>query len=167
MAGRSIIVCSWATTGAFVVTIVPDALGLHALDTPASVLALALFLVSLPIWLYAFGLGVVRSGRGDDVGVGGLFFLSGSAPSDVRRQLFGSLALALVVGVATAVANAFAVLEPMLPLALMGLWAARHGTFPPRPVNERATGTTRERPGAARPGTARPHRARSQGEGAA
>jgi hypothetical protein len=25
-------------------------------------------------------------------------------------------------------------LVPMLPLGLIGLWGARHGTFPPRPT---------------------------------
>ena len=136
---------SWATLALFVVTVVPDASGLHSLDGVASGVALGLFLISLPIWLYAFGLAVVRSARGDEIGVGSLFFLVGSAPSDVRRWLFGALGLALVVGLATAWANAFAVLEPMLPLALVGLWSARHGTFPPRdltvrvPTNARRT----------------------------
>ena len=122
------------TLGAFVVTIVPDAAGLHSFDKPAAWVALGLFLVSLPIWCYAFGLGVVRSARGDDVTVGNLFFLVGSAPDDVRRRLFAALAASVVVAAATAWANAFAALEPMLPLALLPLWAARHGTFPARPT---------------------------------
>jgi hypothetical protein len=132
VAGRSIVVVSWATLALFVVTIVPDASGGHVLDGVASGVALTLFLISLPIWPYAFGLAVVRSARGDEIGVGSLFFLMGSAPSDVRRRLFAALGVSLVVACATAWANAFAVLEPMLPLALVGLWGARHGTFPPR-----------------------------------
>jgi hypothetical protein len=100
-----------------------------------------LFLISLPIWLYGFGLAVVRSARGDEIGVASLFFLAGSAPSDVRRWLFGALGLSLVVAFATAWANAFAVLEPMLPLALVGLWGARHGTFPPRDLAVRVPAT--------------------------
>ncbi len=143
MIGRSIVVGSWATLGLFVVTVVPDAFGLHALDGVASGVALTLFLVSLPIWLYAFGLAVVRSGRGDDIGVGSLFFLVGSAPSDVRRWLFGALGLSIVVALATAWANAFAALEPMLPLALVGLWSARHGTFPARDLTVRVPATAR------------------------
>ena len=149
MAGRSIVVVSWATLALFVVTIVPDASGGHALDGVASCVALTLFLISLPIWLYAFGLAVVRSARGDEIGVGSLFFLMGSAPSDVRRRLFGALGLSLVVACATAWANAFAVLEPMLPLALVGLWGARHGTFPPRDPALRVPPTARR--------TAAPH----------
>jgi hypothetical protein len=133
MSGRSIVLASWVTLGLFVVTVVPDAAGLHAFDGLASVVALGLFLVSLPIWCYAFGLAVVRSARGDDVTVGNLFFLAGSAPDDVRRPLLAVVAVSVVVAAATAWANPFAALEPMLPLALLPLWGARHGTFPARP----------------------------------
>jgi hypothetical protein len=134
VSGRSIVFASWVTLGVFVVTIVPDAAGLHAFDGLASVVALGLFLVSLPIWCYAFGLAVVRSARGDDVTVGNLFFLAGSAPDDVRRPLLAVVALSAVVAAATAWANAFAVLEPMMPLALLPLWGARYGTFAARPT---------------------------------
>ena len=134
MSGRSIVLASWVTLGLFVVTFVPDAAGLHSLGGVASVVALGLFLVSLPIWCYAFGLAVVRSARGDDVTVGNLFFLTGSAPDDVRRQLLAVVAVSVVVAAATAWANPFAALEPLLPLALLPLWGARHGTFPARPT---------------------------------
>ncbi len=140
MQGRPIVIAAWVTLALFVVTIVPDAAGLGAFDGVSAGVALALFLVSLPIWLYAFGLAIVRSARGDDIGVANLFFLHGSAPPDVRRHLFAALGLSLVVAFATAWANAFAVLEPMLPLALLGLWGARHGTFPAREVASGAHG---------------------------
>jgi hypothetical protein len=130
--GRSIVLASYITLGVFVVTIVPDAAGLHAFDGLASVTALGLFLGSLPIWCYAFGLALVRSSRGDDVTVPNLFFLTGSAPNDVRRPLLAVVAVSVVVAAATAWANAFSVLEPMLPLAFLPLWGARHGTFPAR-----------------------------------
>jgi len=134
VSGRSIILASWITLGLFAVTIVPDAAGLHAFDGLASFVALGLFLVSLPVWCYAFGLAVVRSARGDDVTVSNLFFLTGSAPDDVRRPLFAVVAVSVVIAAATAWANPFAVLEPMLPLAFLPLWGARHGTFPARPT---------------------------------
>jgi hypothetical protein len=118
----------------FVVTIVPDAAGVHAFDGLAAITALGLFLVSLPIWIYAFGLAVVRSGRGDDINVPNLFFLSGSAPSEIRRPLLVIVTLSIVVAGATAWANAFSVLEPMLPLAFLPLYGALHGTFPARPT---------------------------------
>ena len=120
------------TLGLFAATVIPDAFGLKAFDDVAAGVALTLFLASLPIWFYGFGLAVVRSSRGDDIGVGGLYFLSGSAPTDVRRWLLGALGISVVLAFGTAWANPFAVLEPMLPLALVGLWAARHGEFPVR-----------------------------------
>lgn len=125
-------VASWVALAVFMAVIVPDVVGVHALDGTAVSLSLALFLSALVIWFYAFGVAVVRSARGDDIGVGGLFFLFGTAPSNVRRWLFGALGVSVVVAFATAAGNAYAALEPMFPLALVGLWGARHGTFPPR-----------------------------------
>ena len=150
MSGRAIVVASWVTLGLFAATIVPDAAGLHALDGVAAGVALVLFLAALVIWCYAFGLAIVRSARGDDIGVGGLFFLAGSAPADVRRRLFAALGVSVVLAFATVWANAYAALEPMLPLALVGLWGARHGTFPARDVRPAVPA----------------HRARPQGGGA-
>jgi hypothetical protein len=63
-----------------------------------------------------------------------LFFLSGSAPSEIRRPLLVIVTLSIVVAGATAWANAFSVLEPMLPLAFHPLYGALHGTFPARPT---------------------------------
>ena len=141
---------SWVTLGLFAVTIVPNAAGVGALDGVAAGVALVLFLAALVIWAYAFGLAVVRSARGDDIGVGNLFFLQGSAPRDVRRWLFGALAISVVLAFATAWANAFAALEPMFPLALVGLWSARYGTFPARADANRVATKTRPQPGGAR-----------------
>ncbi len=145
-------IASWVALAVFAVVIVPDAAGLHALDGVAVGVSLALFLSALVIWLYAFGVAVVRSARGDDIGVGGLFFLFGSAPSDVRRWLFGALGASVVLAFATAAGNAYAALEPMFPLALVGLWGARHGTFPPRDDTVRPP--SQARPTRARPGGA-------------
>ena len=130
--GRSIIIGGWVAFALFALTIVPDTAGLHAFDGVSAGVALTCFLVSLPLWLYAFGLGVMRNARGENVGVGNLFFLTGSAPVHVRRQLMGVLVLSVLLAGATAWANAFAVLEPMLPFALAGLWGARHGEFAAR-----------------------------------
>jgi len=134
VSGRSIVLTSWVTFGVFVVTIVPDAAGVHAFDSLAAITALGLFLLSLPIWIYAFGLAVVRSGLGDDINVPNLFFLSGSAPNEIRRPLLLIVTLSIIVAGATAWANAFSVLEPMLPLAFLPLYGALHGTFPARPT---------------------------------
>jgi hypothetical protein len=130
--GRSIVIASWVALAVFAAVIVPDVVGIHALDGTAVGVSLGLFLSALVIWFYAFGVAIVRSARGDDIGVGGLFFLFGSAPSDVRRWLFAALGVSVVLAFATASGNAYAALEPMFPLALVGLWGARHGTFAAR-----------------------------------
>ena len=123
---------SWAADGLFAVTAVPAALGVDGLDDTAVAVALGLFGVSIPVWVYAFGLAVVRTTRGDDVVVASLFFLQGSAPRRVQLELLGALGVCVLVAAATGAANPFGVLVPMLPLGLIGLWGARHGTYPPR-----------------------------------
>ena len=65
-----------------------------------------------------------------------LYLLSGAPPA-VRTQLFGSLAVEVIVAFGTAAARPYtiaatAILAPMYALGLCGLWAARYGTFPPR-----------------------------------
>jgi hypothetical protein len=133
--GHRIVVWSWATTVAFAAIALPFAFGVSALEDVAIGVSLALFAVSLVVWVYAFGLAVVRSSRGDDISVPALFFLaSGAAPPRVRRHLLGSLAVACVIAVVTVKTDPFSALVPMLTLGFVGLWSARHGTFPARPA---------------------------------
>jgi hypothetical protein len=149
--GRRIIEVSWAANVLFAATAVPVALGLTALEPVSVVVALGLFLVSIGIWTYAFGLGLVRSARGDNVAVANLFLLQGSAPKNVKQHLFGSLALSVVIALATGFRAPAGFLVPMLPLGLAGLWAARHGTFPargstaPRPARSKVARNASER----------------------
>ena len=132
MSGRAIVRCSWAGTAVFTLTAVPAALGGDALEVAGVVTALALFGVSLPVWVYALVRAAVRTSEGDDVVVASLFLLEGPVPRAVRAHLFGSLVAAVAVAGATAVAEPFGVLMPMLPLGLVGLWGACHGKFPAR-----------------------------------
>jgi hypothetical protein len=130
--GERIIVASWAGNVVFAATAVPAALGLDALDTAAIVTELVLFMISIVVWMWAFGVAMVRSAQGDEIVVSNLFLVQGDVPRRVRVQLFSSLAVALVIAAGTAVADPFGVLVPMLPLAFAGLWGARHGQFPAR-----------------------------------
>ena len=148
------IAASWVGTGAFTVFSVAAALA-PSLDVVALIVSLALFLVGLGVFTYAFFVAVGRS-RDEEIAVAGLFLLSGSAPPRVRRHLLGSLALEVVVALAAAAARpytslAFGVLVPVYGLGMAGLWAARHGTFPPRAPTGRPTGRSGGRPGG-RPG---------------
>lgn len=116
----------------------PDPLGLVT-----ATVAVVLFALGCGLFLWAYGIAVNRS-RTDAIGIGGLFFLAGSAPRRVRLRLLGSFVAQAVIAVGAASARpytnlAFAVLAPVYGLALSGLWASKHGAFAPR-------GTTTRRP---------------------
>jgi hypothetical protein len=147
--GERIIVVSWAANALFAATALPAALGVGAFDVAAIAVALGLFAISLGVWTWAFAVALARTTRGDDVVVASMFLIQGPAPKRVRAQLFGSLAACLVVTAITAAAEPFGVLVPMLPLGLIGLWGARHGSFPPR---RRSGATAGERRSSGRAG---------------
>ncbi len=132
MAGRAIVTSSWVGTGVFAAAAIPAAAGVDTLEEIAIGVSLALFFVSLLVWGWAFAVAVARSAQGDDIVVANLFGTMGAAPRGLRWRLFGSLAVSMAIAGGTAVANPFGVLVPMLPLGFVGLWAARHGTFPER-----------------------------------
>ena len=73
--------------------------------------------------------------RTEELSVAGIWFLTG-APTPIRLWLLGSLALQVVIGIATGAVDpepgAFGVLVPVFGLGLCGLWAVRSGSFPPR-----------------------------------
>ncbi len=126
---------SWAGTAALTVTAVGDAIT-PGFKIPAFVVAIAMFVVGTGVFIAALVIAAGRS-RGDEIGMGGLFFLQGSASRRVQLHLLGSLAVQVVVAFATAAARpytslAFGILAPVYGLGLAGLWAARHGRFDPR-----------------------------------
>ena len=133
--GWPIVVWSWRGTVLFSVTAVAATV-FDELRWLAAVVALTLFGVGCVVFLVAFALAVERS-RTDAIGIGGLYFLVGSAPSSTQRHLLGSLAVQVVVGLATAAIRmftslAFGTLIPVFGLALAGLWGARYGEFESR-----------------------------------
>lgn len=137
MKGERIVRASWLGTAVFAVaataaTVVPDALAV-----PVAVFDVLLFAAGTVAFLAAFGRAVSRS-RYEVISVAGVFFLAGSAPRPVQWRLLGALGAQVVVAVVTASVRlytslAFGMLVPMYGLGLAGLWAARHGSFPPRP----------------------------------
>ena len=131
--GTWVLRTSWWSTGIFTVSAVAATSGVEALEDVALVVALALFALSLVAWVDGFARAAARTTRGDDVSVANLYFLQGSAPRRIRLHLFGSLLAATVVAFATAAWAPFGILVPSLQLALVGVWAARYGVFPPRP----------------------------------
>jgi hypothetical protein len=135
MRGAAIVRASWAGTAALVAGgALADAFERALL--PVSILDLVLFTGGMVIFFWAYATAVARS-RSDEIGIGGLYFLQGTAPRPVQLRLMGSLGAQVVVafvvaGVRPFSAAAFALLVPMWGLGLAGLWGARYGTFSPR-----------------------------------
>jgi hypothetical protein len=133
--GRRMIWASWAGTLLFVAVAVPLAVTERG-QLLAVAVDLSLFAGGCAVFLWALALAAGRS-REREIGMGGLFFLAGTAPPPVRLRLLGSLAVEVLAAFGTAAARpftalAFGILVPTWGLALCGLWAARHGTFGPR-----------------------------------
>ena len=131
--GRAVFRVGWIANGVFALTAVPAAITSN--DTAVAIaigVALALFFAAIGAFAYAFALAVARSTRGDNIVVANLFFLQGSAPRSVQRGFLWMFLTCLAITAATVAWEPFGVLVPMLPIGLAGVWAARHGTFPPR-----------------------------------
>jgi len=131
--GRRIVTASRVGTAVFAVTATAAVIDKDAFGLVNVVVSLALFGVGCVVFLWAFGVAVNRS-RTDAIGIGGLYFLAGSAPRRVQVALL--VPLAVQVGVALVSAGlrpfsslAFGVLVPMFGLGQAGLWGARYGSF--------------------------------------
>lgn len=155
MKGQAIRRASWAGTAVFTLTAVAAAVAPSTFKPLALAVAVTLFAVGCAIFLWAF-LVVAGRSRTDRMALAQIWFLTGTpTPKEVRRSLLGALAVQVVVGLATAGARPYTslaagVLVPMWGLGLCGLWAARHGTFPPRPADTRRRGTGLRSPNADR-----------------
>lgn len=135
MQGQGIVRASWAGTIVFGVGTVAGVVAPDALAWLGFAVSLALFLVGCVVFAWAFVIAAGRS-RTDEIAVASLYLLSGS-PSAVRVQLFGSLAVEIIVAFGTAAARPYtiaaaAILAPVYGVGMCGLWAARYGKFPPR-----------------------------------
>src|SRR5262245_61231363 len=132
--GRAIIRAGWIANVAFGVTAAAAAiLDDDAVVAVAIAVALVLFFLAIAAFVYAFAVAVARTTRGDNVAVANLFFLQGSAPRPVQHQFLWMFLVCLAITAATVAWEPFGVLVPILPVSLAGGWAARYGTFPPRP----------------------------------
>ncbi len=138
--GMWVIVASWVLTVVFTAVALVEVVAAGSIDSVFVVLSLVLFAAGC--LLFAVDL-VLAAGRSRDVsiGIGGLFFLAGSAPEVVRRHLLGSFTLQVLVAVGAAAvgfvriddrqlnALAFGILVPMVGLATCGYWSVRWGVF--------------------------------------
>lgn len=109
-----------------------------------AVVSMVLFAIGAFTGLAAYVRALERS-RIDEIGVANLFLLTGTtAPSPVKRSMTLALVVQTVVGLAGAIVGAiglrgsevnslaFGILVPMFGIGLNGIWAVRHGRFPPR-----------------------------------
>lgn len=142
--GGRIVLASRVGTAVFVVTAVAAVIDRDTFGLVAVAVDLVLFLVGCVVFLWAFGVAVGRS-RTDAIGIGGLYFLQGSAPKPIQVALL--VPFAVQVGVALVAAGlkpftslAFGVLVPMFGLAQAGLWGARYGHFGSRYDDEKPGG---------------------------
>lgn len=133
-------------TGLFLVTAIAAVVAPEPpFEVPAFAVALLLFLLGIGAFVLAYTSAVQRS-RDDIIGVTDLFFLAGDvAPPAVKRNLLGALAAQVLIALATAIARPYSslaagTLVPVYGIGLTGLWAARHGTFPPRRVEKKGKG---------------------------
>lgn len=146
MTGSLIVKINLAMTGIFVVSsVVAAALFSQPWKTIAVVVSLLCFAIGITVFLWGYWTAVQRS-RTDEISVAAMYFLiDGAAPSSVATILNSTLAVQVVVAVATALSRsstdgkagstlAFGILVPMMGLGFNGLWASIHGTFSPRQV---------------------------------
>jgi hypothetical protein len=135
-AGRGIVLASWIATALLTVTAAAGDVAPHTLGIAALAVALVMFFGGIGAFCWAYLIAVGRS-RECEIGLSGVFGLSGSAPAAVRIRLFGSLATEAVVAVVTAAIRpysilSFGILGVMWGLGLVGLWGAKYGAFQPR-----------------------------------
>jgi hypothetical protein len=133
--GRLLVRASWLGTVVFAATATAAVIS-EQMRPVGVVSAFVWFSLGCVVFLWAYAVGLDRS-RTEELSVAGIYFLAGSAPRPVQVALLGSTAVQLVVAFASAsirpfTSLAFGILVPMYGLGLAGLWAARHGTFPPR-----------------------------------
>ena len=143
--GARIVAADFAGTALFVITAALAAVFFTtALQWVGAITALALFAAGVFCFLWSYVQAVQRS-RTDEISVTSLYFLAGPpTPTDVKRPMLGLLAVQIVTAAATTFARlegpdgkpgsslAVGFLVPMFGFGLNGLWAASHGTFPPR-----------------------------------
>lgn len=136
--GSYLVIASWVGTAVLVVVSI---LGLVALDTFAPLVVGVsglMFVAGSVAFFMAYAKAVSRS-RFEMIGVGGLYFLSGTAPKHIRRSMMWSLGIqvAFVIGVIVAKpfsSMVFTSLAPVYPIGLAGCWGALYGKFLPRNI---------------------------------
>jgi hypothetical protein len=92
-----------------------------------------LFLGGSAAFTAGFLVAVGRS-RTEEIHLAGLFYLTGTAPRQVRRAVLGLwfVQIATATISVTTVSPPWGVMAPVWGIGLATLWSARHGRFPAR-----------------------------------
>lgn len=131
-----IVKASLAGTAVFVLVAVAAVIAPDALAIPTVMVDLVLAAAGVVAFVLTLLQAAERSRR-EAVTLVGIWWLSGTTPTPVRRVLLGAFGVEVLVALVTAsirpfTALAFGILVPLYGIGLAGLWAARLGTFPPR-----------------------------------
>jgi len=131
--GRSMITADAVATGIFTVAACGAALAPDQLAGVYFAVSCLWFLAGSVLFVVAMMRAAERS-RTEAIGIGGLFFMAGSAPMWARRALLGLLGAQVVVALTAAAIRpftplAFGTLAPVLGLGFCGWWTARYGVF--------------------------------------
>ena len=134
--GRRLVEASWVGTAVLAVAVVAGIVDIEAV-APAVVAVSGLLFAGGTIAFFVGYARAVERSRRELLGIGGIYFMAGSTPARVRRQMMASLVVEVVlVVVAVSVkpfsSLVFTSLAPMWGLGLAGMWSATHGSFPPR-----------------------------------
>jgi hypothetical protein len=138
--GEAIVNGSFAGTAVYVALAVGGTVFPDSFAIPTAIVSGGLFAIGCVVFFWAYAVAVSRS-RTDLIGIGGLYFLAGTAPKVIRFRMRSSLALEIVAATASSSIRpftpmAFGFLVPVFGLGMCGLWGARHGTFAPRSPSE-------------------------------
>lgn len=151
--GRLMIRFDLVVTAIFVLTSIAAVVSDTFVRIVAVVVALVMFAAGSIAYLVGYWQAVQRS-RTVEISMAGLVFLKSSAPERVRRLVGGATLVQVVVALVAASVRpfttlAFGILAPMFGVGVQAWWAARYGSFPPRPQRRAAVrqGPSRSRGG--------------------
>lgn len=132
--GRALLVADAVGTGALAVVTAACAV------TDADAVVVLNLVVSGVLFLggcVGFAIGFLKAvgrSREEVVDLAGLFYLTGSAPTEARRAFLGLWFAQIAIAVAAIPLTdpPFAVMAPVWGIGLITWWASAHATFPPR-----------------------------------
>ena len=134
--GRSLLVADLVGTVALAVVTLADALTHAKAVQIVGLLVVAVLFVGGCVGFTVGFLRAVGRSRTEQVDLAALFYLTGSAPAEVRRAFLGLWFAQMAIATASVFVThpPFAVMAVIWGIGLITWWASAHATFPPRDV---------------------------------